>query len=152
MTACDRSDLGDCAAGDGEDTARQILRHLALGIERMRGNDADRPVLTIAEPGSRHRRVAGQSSIEQTAATEGIRRPEPPVAGVKEPAAVVVREPTPRLAADEGHPDGRIGEPESAVEWRPAEADTVGPPAIAKLAGIEGAVVVERRESRGVIR
>src|SRR5580698_11112573 len=105
----------------------------------MRGNDSDRTVFAVAQPCAGYRRVAWVASVK-TAAAERVGRPKPAERGIEEPAAVVIRRPTPGLIADERHSDRRIVEPVAAVERRPAETDAVGTPAVSKLARIEGEI------------
>src|SRR5262249_49298547 len=66
---------------------------------------------------------------------------------------VVIRQPTPRLAADEDPgTEERIKNPPAQLEWIPPERDSIWPPAIAVTHNrIPPAVRVKVPKSRGVV-
>src|SRR5580692_1762702 len=86
-------------------------------IERVRRMDDGRKTLSGVTPSDSVKRWRG---IEPAAAR-----------GVKEPAAIVVRSPAPRLEAGKSPAETRIPDPLAHGERRPAEACAKGAPSVA---------------------
>ncbi len=74
-------------------------------------------------------RTERHKSVESAKAK--ARRPKPSKHGIKNPAAIVIGQPAPRLVADKAPAIRRIHEPTAAVEGRPTQPDSIRPPAIA---------------------
>ena len=142
----------------GENAMFQILRCLAFLIERMHGHDADFAVVANEDRGDRviegtrwmnHRREPSSWAHASRVAVKSRRGIKPAAATtIKEPAAVMIGRPAPRLRANPGPAKTRIVDPLPGCERRPANSRTKRPPAVSVTAAIqEGSVRVEVRKS-----
>lgn len=124
----------------GKDAVLQIQRSLAVLVERMHGDDTELAVL--ANEYSRRRTIErvrwmddGRKTLSWVTPISSVirwRRIEPAATrGVKEPAAIVVRSPAPRLVAGKSPAEAGIPHPLAHGERRPAEACAEGPPSVA---------------------
>lgn len=133
--------LRGAAIRQRHDALRQVHRRFAADVERMAGHYAN--IIS----GAHKSRGDGMEFSGWQASPESGGSPEPTDARLKDPAAVVVREPAPRLISDEGPSERGIEKPVAVIEGRPADAGSKGAPAVAKTAdGIEAAVGVEVAE------
>src|SRR4029077_18255485 len=80
-------------------------------------------------------------------------RPNPTQAGMENPTAVVIRQPAPRLTADESPASERWVEiPLTHLKRIPTKRNAIRPPAITEAVnGIPSAVSIEITETGGVI-
>src|ERR1700730_2620708 len=111
----------------GENTLVQVLRGLAGLVPRVQGNDAERAA--VANPHGRRWPV-----VNGAAKTKAGGRPDPAVGRRKNPATIVIRQPTPRRGTDKRIAEERILVPTAVAEGRPAEAHPKRPPAISVAA------------------
>src|SRR5882672_5201785 len=104
-----------------------ILRRLARLVPRMQWHDAERAA--VVNPHSRHRPV-----VNGSAKTKARRRPHPAVDRRENPAAIVIRQPTPGCGSDKRVAEKWVLIPAAIAEWRPAKAHSEWPPAISVAA------------------
>src|SRR4029434_10357769 len=100
-------------------------------------------------PHARHRSPAPHATCSKRA--RGT--PHPSHARPEQPSAVVIGQPAPHLAADEAPSKQRVEVPRTVIEWRPAKANAIRPPAISvSRYGKPRAIGVQVRKTRGVAR
>jgi len=129
----------DGVAVHRENAASQIDGRFAANIERVGRHDAEQAG-AIANEGASHGQIACESV--------STRRPEPAEARIKNPAAVVIGQPAPRLIANETEAPERIVVPASISKRAPAHTDAIRAPAVAESRdGVPGAVGVQISET-----
>ena len=142
--------LRNRSAGNRKDSLCQVDRLFASHIQGMHRHQPNQAGLRANE-NSRHR-PERRKSVKPKAKSKS-RRPQPSKKRVEYPAAEVIRQPAPRLRADERRAEHRIHKPAATREGRPAQPHSVRPPAISVSADrIPRTVGVKVRYSRGVVR